>query len=202
MRVITGVERESPVDEEAFRVFVKAIEIVGGPRKLVELRNLTWVPSLMAASYAVVLRDRGKTTQEIAAFLGLSTATVERMLAAHGEAVERRLRGERLDEHMAGALAKEALRRLKAGEDIHIALDSGRTMLEAVEAPPWTILVLRRIKGLHFPVEDPQQLRSRLAGISVEGEPAEEVVERISYPVVSPADLLKKLNKGVSGGSQ
>lgn len=197
MRVIAGVQEGGSVDEDAFRVFIKAIEIVGGPRKIVELRNLTWVPSLMAAAYAVILRERGKTTGEIASFLGLSTATVERMLAAHTEVVERRLRGEKLDDHMAGALAKEALRRLKSGEDIHIALDSGRTMLEAVEAPPWTILVLRKIKGLHFPVESPEELKKRLEGIEVDGTSVEEILEKIKYPVMSPADLLKKLKQRV-----
>jgi predicted transcriptional regulator len=35
------------IDQRALRVFLKAIELVGGPRQLVELRRLTWLPSLM-----------------------------------------------------------------------------------------------------------------------------------------------------------
>jgi predicted transcriptional regulator len=45
------------IDQRALRVFLKAIELVGGPRQLVELRRLTWLPSLMEAAYAVVLAE-------------------------------------------------------------------------------------------------------------------------------------------------
>ncbi len=198
VRIIGEPVEESPVDELAFKVFVKAIELLGGPRKLVEYRNLTWVPSLMAASYAVVLRDKkAMTAEEIAEFLGLSTQTVKRILSADPEAVMKKVRGEveELDDHTAGGLAKEAWRRIKDGEDIHIALDSMRKTLEAVEAPPWAVLVLRRIKGLDFPVTDPNELRDRLRGIEVNGSPAEELVERLSYPIRSPAELLKELKR-------
>ena len=189
---------EESIDELAFKVFIKAIELLGGPRKLVEYRNLTWVPSLMAASYAVVLKDKKMMTyDEIASFIGVSTATVKRMLSADPEAVMKKIRGEleELDEHVAGGLAKEAWERIKAGEDIHISIESTRAALEAIESPPWAVIVLKRIKGVDFPVSDPKVLKERLEGVEVNGKPAEELVEKIEYPVMSPADLLKKLKR-------
>ena len=198
VKVIQGPVEETPVDELAFKVFIKAIELLGGPRKLVEYRNLTWVPSLMAASYAVVLRDKKMmTAEEIAEFLGLSTQTVKRILAADPEAVMKKVRGEveELDDHTAGGLAKEAWRRIKEGEDIHIALESMSRTLEAVEAPPWAVMVLRRIKGLDFPVNSPEDLRERLRRIEINGKLAEELVEKLSYPIRSPAELLRELKR-------
>ncbi len=198
VKVITAPVEETPVDEIAFKVFIKSLELLGGPRKLVEYRNLTWVPSLMAASYAVVLRDKKMmTTEEIAEFLGLSTQTVKRILSADPEAVMKKIKGELedLDDHTAGGLAKEAWNRLKAGEDIHIALDSVRSTLEAIESPPWAVLVLKRIKGLDFPVDNPGILKDRLKGIEVEGKPAEELVEKLNYPIRSPAELLKAIKR-------
>ena len=198
VKVITAPSEEIPVDELAFKVFIKAIELLGGPKRLVEYRNLTWVPSLMAAAYAVVLRDKkGMTIEEIARELGLSTNTVKRILSADPEAVMKKIRGEieELDEHVAGGLAKEAWRRIKEGEDLKISLDSLRSGLEAIEAPPWAVLVLKRIRGLDFPVTDPSQLKSRLSGIEINGKPAEELVDRLNYPIRSPAELLKELKK-------
>ncbi|NPA86742.1 MAG: bacterio-opsin activator [Candidatus Diapherotrites archaeon] len=196
--MITAPVEDVSVDELAFKVFIKAIEILGGPRRLVEYRNLTWVPSLMAASYAVVLRDKKMmTVEEIARFLGLSTSTVKRMLSADPEAVMKKIKGELkdLDEHVAGGLAKEAWNRLKAGEDINIAIESMRMTLEAIDSPPWAVLVLKRIKGMDFPVTDPSVLEERLRGIEVEGKPVEELLRKIEYPIRSPAELLKKLKR-------
>ncbi len=198
MKVLTAPVEEVPVDELAFKVFIKAIELLGGPRKLIEYRNLTWVPSLMAASYAVILRDKKmKTTEEIAEFIGISTQTVKKILSADPEAVMRKVKGEleELDDHVAGGLAKEAWRRLKAGEDLQITIDSSRAVLEAVESPPWAVLVLKRIKGLDFPVESAEILRERLRGIEVDGKNVSELLDKISYPVRSPAELLKKLKE-------
>lgn len=202
VKVITSPTEEVSVDELAFKVFIKALELLGGPRKLVEYRNLTWVPSLMAASYAVVLRDKKMmTADEIAEFLGLSTQTVKRILSADPEAVMKKIRGEikDLDDHTAGGLAKEAWNRLKSGEDIQIALESMKATLEAIESPPWAVLVLKRIKGLDFPVTDPEILRERLKGIEIEGKMAEDLVDKLEYPIRSPAELLKKLKRAALG---
>ncbi len=101
-------------------VFLKCLELIGGPRRLFELRNLTWVPSLMEASYAVVLREHfNRTEDEIAQFLGLTRASVRNILRADPEAVRERLEGA-LEErsraahvHIAGGLARLAYRTIR-----------------------------------------------------------------------------------------
>ncbi|HXG41313.1 MAG TPA: regulator [Dehalococcoidia bacterium] len=108
------------LDQRAMKVFLKAIDVLGGPRALVEHRRLTWLPSLMEAAYAVVLREEGhKTADDIASFLGLSSASVRNLLAAQPEAVEERLKGEVTEEqrvHVAGGLAKLAYSALRREE--------------------------------------------------------------------------------------
>ena len=155
----------------------------------------------MAASYAVVLRDKKMASDEdIASFLGISTQTVKRILSADPEAVMKKVMGEieKLDEHIAGGLAKEAWRRLKAGEDLHITIDSSKSVLEALEVVPWAVLVLKSIKGIDFPISDPKLLENRLKGIEVEGRPAEELVEKLPYPIHSPAQLLRELKRAAT----
>jgi len=105
-------------DEMAMGVFLKALEIAGGPRKLIEYRNLTWLPSLLEAAYAVVLREEFmKTEDEIAQFLGLTRQTVRNILRADPEAVMERLSGELRQRgpraHIAGGLAKRAFREIR-----------------------------------------------------------------------------------------
>ncbi|MCS7296275.1 MAG: regulator [Dehalococcoidia bacterium] len=109
------------IDQRALRVFLKAIELVGGPRQLVELKRLTWLPSLMEASYAVVLAEEHHwSADEIARFLGVSTAAVRHLLRTPEAAVLERLRGEEPSEHnvhIAGGLAKLALDALRREEE-------------------------------------------------------------------------------------
>ncbi len=109
------------IDQRALRVFLKAIELVGGPRQLVELRRLTWLPSLMEAAYAVLLAEEHRwSTEEIARFLGISTAAVRHLLRAPEAAVLERLHGEEPSEHnvhIAGGLAKLALDALRREEE-------------------------------------------------------------------------------------
>ncbi len=103
-------------------MFLKALEIAGGPRELIKRRHLTWVPSLLEAAYAVVLKERGRTEEEIAAELGLTRPTVRLILRADPEQVRRRLEapppGEEARAHVAGGLAKLAWQALRRGEDI------------------------------------------------------------------------------------
>lgn len=109
------------IDQRALRVFLKAIGLVGGPRQLVELRRLTWLPSLMEAAYAVVLAEEHHwSAEEIARFLGVSTAALRHLLRAPEVAVLERLRGEEPSEHnvhVAGGLAKLALDALRREEE-------------------------------------------------------------------------------------
>jgi len=105
-------------DKLALDVFLKALEIIGGPRKLIELRNLTWITSLMESAYAIVLHElANKTEDEIAEFLGITKQTVRNILRADTETVMKRLEGELREKtakaHVAGGLAKLAFKEIK-----------------------------------------------------------------------------------------
>lgn len=117
MRVIeTESIRTVDIDKRVMDVFHKAIEYIGGPRKLVEYRNLTWLPSLMSAAYVIVLtHEGGKTEDEIASFLGISRQAVRQIRQADPEAIKDRIAGEikrQARYHIAGALAKIAYQQL------------------------------------------------------------------------------------------
>lgn len=199
MKVLGPVDtgRDKELDEKALTVFIKALEILGGPRKIIEHRNITWVPSLMTASYAVVLRDMGRTTREIAETLGTTEATVRRMLTSDPQEVMKRImEGEEVDDHIAGGLAKEAWSRIKRGERVSLALELSREAAEALEVA-WAVEVLVKIRGLDFPVEK-EDLLERLKGTKIAGRPAEEVLEKLKYPIRSPAELLKQIKAALS----
>ncbi len=201
--VILGAEdiKEVDVDALAMRVFLKALEILGGPRRLIEYRNLTWVPSLIQASYAVVLsRELMKTEDQIAQYLGITRQTVRNMLRADEELVMKKLEGElkekSLKAHTAGGLAKMAYREIKEGRD---SLDLLVSILgpagEALDIT-WPVEVLRRIKGLKFPISE-EDLKSRLSGMRIEGRPVEELLDELEYPIKNPADLLRKIKQAL-----
>lgn len=110
------------VDALAMKVFLKALELAGGPRKLIEHRHLTWVPSLIEASYVMVLfNEAGKPAEEIARFLGVGEQTVRNILRASPEAVQARLHRMLSGEdssgetrtHIAGGMAKLAYNQVK-----------------------------------------------------------------------------------------
>ena len=110
------------VDEIAEMVFMKGIEILGGLKKLIEYRNLTWLPSLAESSYAVVLRSEAmKTYSEIAKELGIAETTVKNILSADEERVLDYIKGDeekRPKEHIAGGIAKLAYKALKTNGKI------------------------------------------------------------------------------------
>ncbi len=111
--------QNSNIDEFALKVFMKTIEIIQ-PRKLIQLRYLTWLPSLITASFVVVLHyENQKTSEQIAKELGIATSTVKNILQADENLVKEKLE-ENLNEkdetkrtHVAGALAKLAYHELK-----------------------------------------------------------------------------------------
>jgi len=108
--------KKANIDKEALQIFLKAIEVLGGPQKLIEHRRLTWLPSLMEAAYVLVLSERHKKSiDEIAKFLGVTRSTVSSILRASEEEVLQRLKGtaKDIDVHIAGGLAKIAYKTLK-----------------------------------------------------------------------------------------
>ncbi len=188
------------IDKMAEKVFWEAIRMLGGLKKLVEFRNLTWLPSLAEAAYVVVLKNEAlKTYREIAEFLGITEQTVKNIATADEEEIKKYLEGEleeRPKEHIAGGIAKLAYKNLKEQgkldeEEVEIKQDE----IEALEIA-WAVLTLARIKGVDFPA-DKETLKERLKGIVVKEKgkefKIEELLEKIEYPVKSPAELLHKI---------
>ena len=188
-------EPDEERDEKVLKMLIEAIRIIGGPKKLVGMRNLTWLPSLVRAMYAVLLRNAGYTYEEIASRLGVTRATVEKMLTADEEAVKKKVAGlteEDIDEHVAGGLAKlaykEMMRRGVEEEIEKIATTSTALGID------WPVRVATLLKGADFPL-DREELMERLRGVKIMGVDAEELLGEIEYPVTSPVDLVKKVSE-------
>ncbi|WP_456470525.1 bacterio-opsin activator [Caminibacter sp.] len=190
----------------AERVFFKSIDLLGGLDKLAEYRTLTWLPSIARASFAIVLREEFlKTEDEIAQFLGITRNTVRQILRADPNLALYKI--EHLDElteeekkqlkvHTAGGIAKLAYKLIKSGEDSQTVMEYCRAMAEKITQQcdaPWTYLVLKNIKGLHYPIKDAEILKERLKHINIKGISGEEIANKIEYPVKNPAELLKEI---------
>ncbi|WP_290595622.1 MULTISPECIES: KaiC associated regulatory domain-containing protein [unclassified Archaeoglobus] len=183
-------------DKMAEKVFYESIRLLGGLRKLVDYRNLTWLPSLAEAAYVVVLKNETfKTYSEIARELGITEQTAKNIATADEEEVRKYIEGE-LDEkpkeHIAGGIAKLAYRKLK--EEGRLDTEEVEIRQEEMEVLDidWAVHVLARIKGLDFPVGK-EQLAERLEGLIIKGKNVEEILEKLEYPVKSPAELLHKI---------
>jgi len=192
MEVINTAVREIDVDALAEQVFYESINILGGLRKLIEYRNLTWLPSLAEAAYAVVMKEElMKTHKEIAFDLGLTPQTVQNILRADAQEVEKFIKGEieKVDEHKAGGIAKLAYERVK--KDKRITIKEKELEVLGVD---WAIKVLTRLRGTDFPL-DKEQLLERLKGVIIKDKPFEEIVNEIKFPVNTPAEVLKEIKR-------
>ncbi len=184
------------IDKMAEKVFFESIRILGGLRKLIEYRNLTWLPSLAEAAYVIVLKNEAfKTYKEIAKELGITEQTAKNIATADEEEVKKYIEGEleeRPKEHIAGGIAKLAYRKLK--EEGKLDEDEVEIKHDEIEVLgiDWAVHVLTRIKGLDFPV-DKDRLMERLKGLVIKGKNAEEILEKLEYPIKSPAELLHKI---------
>jgi len=184
------------IDAMAEQVFSESIALLGGLKKLVEYRNLTWLPSLAEAAYVVVLRNEAmKSYGEIAKELGITEQTVRNIATAKEDKVRAYLDGEieKPDEHVAGGLAKLAYQKLKKegrlGEEVRLAQREAEVL-----GIDWAVHVLARIKGLDFPAGK-KELAERLSGLVIGGRKAEEVLEKLDYPVKTPAELLHAIKE-------
>ena len=192
MEVINTAVKEIDVDALAEQVFYESINILGGLRKLIEYRNLTWLPSLAEAAYAVVMKEElMKTHKEIAFDLGLTPQTVQNILRADAQEVEKFIKGEieKVDEHKAGGIAKLAYERVK--KDKRITMKEKELEVLGVD---WAIKVLTRLRGTDFPL-DKEQLSERLKGVIIKDKPFEEIVNEIKFPVNTPAEVLKEIKR-------
>ncbi len=198
---------EVDVEPLVTRVFLKAIDLLGGLHKLAEYRTLTWLPSLARASFAVVLREEYlKTEEEIAESVGLTKQTVRNILRADPELaiykiqhIEELTQEEKkeLRVHTAGGIAKLAYKLVKDGhEEPKIFLEYCTQTAEALDIP-WAYMVLKRIKGLDFPIHSPEDIGERLEGIMIKGRKAQEVIAEIDYPIKNPAELLHRIKENL-----
>jgi probable regulatory domain-containing protein len=188
-----GTDLEATV----LRVFLKVIDLVGGPKALAEKKRLTWAGSLMTAAYVVVLAQEAlKGEEAIARELGLSSAAVRQILRADPDAALKRVsemgEGEAIRTHIAGGLAKAAYRLIRQGQEEPRVLRFFLERFVEVMGIPWAVLTLKAVKGLDFPA-DKAVLLERLKGLKIQDIPAEELLERLEYPVQNPADLLHQI---------
>ncbi len=189
------------VDAKSLRVFLKVLDLIGGPRKLIEYRNLTWLPSLIQATYAVVMaKDAGKTEDEIAQFLGLTRQTVRNILRADPEVVKKRLKEEvrekTLKDHVAGGLAKWAYDEIIRGnEQIPFLAEILEEASQALGVT-WPIEILRKLKGVRFPMRR-EELLEIIGSTVIKGIPVEELLLEGPETVKNPAQLLHILHQSL-----
>ncbi len=192
------------VNKLAEKVFMEAINLLGGLRNLIQYRNLTWLPSLAEASYVVVLKNEAlKTAKEIAKELGITEQTVKNILSADEEKVKKYLEGEleEVDEHKAGGIAKLAYKKLKKEGRLEEAEEEEKVVIKRDEIEvlgiDWAVHVLAHIKGLKFPIESKEPLIEKIGNIVAKGKKLQDVLDKIEYPVKNPADLLHKIKKKI-----
>ena len=193
---------EKDLEHLVTRVFLKSIDIIGGLHKLAEYRTLTWLPSLARAAFVIVLRGEYlKTEDEIAEFVGITKNTVRQILRADPQMALYKV--QHLDEltpeekkqlkvHTAGGIAKIAYKLIKEGEEPKVFEYYCAVTTEALEVP-WAYMLLKKIKGTHFPIQKAEEILEKVRGLTIKGVPAEEVVQNIEYPVRNPAELLHKI---------
>ncbi|WP_448587784.1 bacterio-opsin activator [Thermocrinis sp.] len=177
------------------RVFLKTVDVLGGPEKLVEHKGINWLPSLLLACYSVVLKEEYlEAEQEIAQRLGITLQTVKNILRAEPMKVSDT---KDLNIHTVGSVAKIAYRLVKNGlDDLRLSLEFSKRLAEALDVP-WVYKVLRRLRFSDFPIQSPQDLKDKLKKIYIKGRSAEEVLEELEYPINSPLELVKNIRENL-----
>lgn len=208
VQISTPLISETEIEHLVNRVFFKAIDLLGGLGKLAEFRTLTWLPSLARAAMVVVLKEEYmKTDEEIAQKVGLTKNTVKNILRADPEMALQKIKAieelvhEELRElkvHTAGGIAKLAFKEIKLGHEaqtlIHYCTVVAEDIVKTLEIP-WAYLVLRKSKGIKYPVTEAGVLKEKLQGISIKGIPIEEILENLQYPIKNPAFLLREIKE-------
>ncbi len=190
------------------RVFLKSIDLLGGLTQLAEYRTLTWLPSLARAAYVIVLREEYlRTEDEIAQRVGLTRNTIRSIVRSDPQLALYKI--EHIDEltaeakrelhvHVAGGIAKLAYKMVKAGEESQLLMElaraAGMEVAKVCDAP-WAYIVLKRTKGIHYPIAEAQILEPALRGVQIKGIAAEKILPQLQYPIKSPAQLLHEIKE-------
>jgi probable regulatory domain-containing protein len=199
---------EQEIEQMVTRVFFKAIELLGGLSKLAEFRTLTWLPSLARAASAVVLKEEYmKSDEEIAQKIGLTKNTVKNILRADPEIALQKIKSleelaseetKDLKVHTAGGIAKLAYKEIKEGHEAQTLLYYCSLVASEVAKAldvPWAYQILKRTKGIKYPISSKEDLKERLAGLSIKGNPIEEILSSLHYPLKTPALLIHEIKE-------
>lgn len=199
---------EQEIEQMVTRVFFKAIELLGGLSKLAEFRTLTWLPSLARAASAVVLKEEYmKSDEEIAQKIGLTKNTVKNILRADPELALQKIKSleelaseetKDLKVHTAGGIAKLAYKEIKEGHEAQTLLYYCSLVASEVAKAldvPWAYQILKRTKGIKYPISSKEDIKERLAGLSIKGNPIEEILSSLHYPLKTPAMLIHEIKE-------
>ncbi len=208
IHIAESIVPETEIEQLVSRVFFKSIDLLGGLSKLAEFRTLTWLPSLARAAFVIVLREEYmKTEDEIAQRVGLTKNTVRNILRADPELALQKIKAmeelvnEELRElkvHTAGGVAKLAYKEIKEGKDAQTLLQYCSTISEDIARTldvPWAYLVLRKSKGIKYPIISSEELKERFRGLNIKGIPSEEVFDNLQYPIKTPAMLIHEIKQ-------
>ncbi len=206
--ISSSIVSETEIEYLVNRVFFKALDLLGGLSKLTEFRTLTWLPSLARASFVVVLKEEYmKTDEEIAEKVGLTKNTVRNILKADPELALQKIKAleelvteetKELKVHTAGGIAKLAYKEIKEGHEAQTLLNYCSIMAENIVQTlgiPWAYLVLRKIKGIKYPIISDEELKQKIGNIDIKGVSAKEIIENIQYPIKTPAMLLHEIKE-------
>lgn len=188
------------------KVFLKSIDLIWWLKKLAEYRTLTWLPSLARSAFVVVLHEEYiKSELEIAEYVGLTKNTVRNILRADPQLAIYKLQHleeltaeqkKELKVHIAWWIAKVAYKLIKQWEEPSVAKYFAHSTAVALDIP-WAYMLLKRLKGHHFPIEKVEDILNVSNWINVSWIPLEEILKNIDFPIVSPADLLHKIKEYV-----
>lgn len=208
VQILTPIIKEAELEHLVTRVFFKAIELLGGLHKLTEFKTLTWLPSLARASFVVVLKEEYmKTDEEIAQKVGLTKNTVKNILRADPELALQKIKSletliseevKELKIHTAGGIAKLAYKEIKEGHEAQTLLYyCSLVATELVRALdiPWAYLLLKRSKGIKYPINSPAELKEKIKDLVIKGFSFEEISDNIHYPIKSPAMLIHEVKQ-------
>lgn len=209
MPVVTmPLASDTEVEQLIGRVFMKAIDLLGGLNKLAEFKTLTWLPSLARACFVVVLKEEYlKSHEEIAQKVGITKNTVKNILYADPHLALQKIEDVKnlvqegskdLKTHIAGAIAKLAYREIKQGHEAQTLLHYCASMIERIAEMleiPWVYIVLRHTKGVKYPIRNPEELEGKLKEVVIKGMHAAEIIKNLHYPIESPAVLLHQIKE-------
>ena len=197
------------IEKKVYNIFFKSLELLGGLNKLIEYKTLTWLESIVRATYVKILKEEYlKTDEEIAKIVGLTKQTVKNILKSDKEYVMKKINDfeaikkeeKKSREHFAGGLVNWAWELLKKGDEPKIMYEYySQKSIENVElyTLPWSIIVLEKIKGIKYPIVSKKGLKEKLDNIKIKEKNINEILDKIEFPINNPPELLHKIKEAL-----